>query len=91
MARFTLPKTLAKLTGGSTEVEADGDTLLECLTNLTGTYQLDDALLDTDGNMQPYIRVVMDDALVRDTSNAGLAAQAVSGGTVQIKTAFAGG
>ena len=91
MTTVTLPKTMAQYAGGETSVPVDADTLHGALRELTERWTLGTALLQEDGSLQPYLRVVVDDTMVSEGSPEALSAVPVEGRTVELKTAFAGG
>ena len=64
MTTITLPKSMAQYVGGSTSVPVEAHTLYGALQELTERWTLGTALLQENGSLQPYIRVVVDNAIV---------------------------
>ena len=85
-----IPTTLRTLTSGKTEVELDGSTVREVLSNLDGAHPgFSDRLLDDEGNLRRFVNVFVADDDIRFLS--GLDTPVPEGETVSIIPAVAGG
>lgn len=91
MTEVTIPNALAKFTDGQTRLDVSADTLGAALQKLTEQHQLGDVVLGPNGDLQPYIRVVVDDTVVSGKSRSELDRISLNGSQVELKTAFAGG
>jgi len=58
---------------------------------LSRDYHLEDILLTREGNLQAFIRLVIDEQLVTSRRSEDLVRVAVAGKTVEITSGFAGG
>lgn len=85
-----VPTTLRTLTAGEAEVQVDGSTVGEVLTNLDASHAgFRDRLLDDDGNLRRFVNLFVADDDVRFLS--GLDTPVPDGETVSIIPAVAGG
>lgn len=91
MTTITLPKTLARYTGGNAKIQTESATLYDALHALTDTYGLDTAILRENGDLQPYVRIVLGTRMIQGTSEADLKSLRLGGDSIELKTAFAGG
>lgn len=89
--RISLPSALARHTGGNSNVTTAARSLYDALSDLTEQYSLGDVLLNEDGSLQPYIRVVIDNSMLSKTALQDLTNINISDKEVELKTAFAGG
>lgn len=88
---ISLPSALAKHTGGNSTISAPVNSLGEALSHLTEQFSLGEVLLAEDGSLQPYIRVVIDNTVVKKSALNNLAQIDVTDKQIELKTAFAGG
>ncbi|QIS18077.1 MoaD/ThiS family protein [Nocardia terpenica] len=85
----SIPTIMRPLTGGEKRVQASGSTLAAVIDDLDATYTgLKERLL-SDGKLNRYVNIYVDDEDVRFTG--GLAAEVPENGTVTILPAVAGG
>ena len=91
MTKLKLPKSLARYTSGATQIDTEATTLEDALIQLTETYELGNAVLQKNGTIQPYIRVVVDGQILDKATLTNADEIDISGKLVQLKTAFAGG
>jgi sulfur-carrier protein len=85
-----IPTTLRPLSGGVSTVQVEGSTLAEVLAGLNVAHPgFSDRLLDSDGNLHKFVNIFVADDDVRYMQ--GLATAVVSGQTVSIIPAVAGG
>jgi MoaD family protein len=90
MAKVRIPTTLRSLTGGASEVEADGATVGDVLKALDTAHPgFTDRLVDDDGNLRRFVNVFVADDDVRFLQ--GLDTPVPEGETVAIIPAVAGG
>lgn len=89
--RVVIPKHLARHLESKSEIEVEASDLRSTLEILSRDYQLDDILLTAQGHLQAFIRIIIDDNLVTSRKAEELSRVAVSGKTVEITSAFAGG
>jgi MoaD family protein len=88
--RVRVPTTLRTLTGGASEVEVDGATVGEVLTNLDATHPgFRDRVFDDEGKLRRFVNVFVADDDVRYLQ--GLDTEVPEGETVSILPAVAGG
>ena len=89
-ATVRVPTTLRTLTAGASEVEVEGDTLADVITNLEGAHPgFKERLLDDEGNLRRFVNVFVADDDVRFLD--GLDTKVPAGETVSIIPAVAGG
>jgi molybdopterin synthase sulfur carrier subunit len=89
-ATVRVPTTLRTLTAGASEVEVDGDTLAEVITNLEAAHPgFRERLLDDEGQLRRFVNVFVADDDVRFLD--GLDTKVPEGETVSIIPAVAGG
>ncbi|MBB5914971.1 molybdopterin converting factor small subunit [Nocardia transvalensis] len=85
----SIPTIMRTLTGGEKRVQATGATLAAVIDDLEGNYSgLKERLL-SDGKLNRYVNIYVDDEDVRFTG--GLEAEVPEGGSVTILPAVAGG
>ncbi|WP_067654233.1 MoaD/ThiS family protein [Nocardia harenae] len=85
----SIPTILRNLTGGEKRVQAEGATLAALIADLEANHPgLSERLL-TDGKLNRYVNIYVDDEDVRFAG--GLAAEVPAGGSVTILPAVAGG
>lgn len=85
-----VPTTLRMLTGGTSEVQVEGDTVAEVLDALeAGHPGFRDRLLDENGKLRRFVNVFVSDDDIRFLD--GLATPVPPGATVAIVPAVAGG
>ena len=85
-----IPTTLRPMSGGKSEVEVEGSTLAEVLTNLDASHPgFRDRLFDDDGALRRFVNVFVADDDVRYLQ--GLDTVVPDGETVAIIPAVAGG
>lgn len=90
MPKVRIPTTLRPLAGGSSEVEVDGATVGEVLSNLDAAHNgFADRLLDEQGGLRRFVNVFVADDDVRFLQ--GLDTPVPAGETVAIIPAVAGG
>jgi len=89
-ATVRVPTTLRTLTAGASEVEVEGDTLADVITNLEAAHPgFKERLLDDEGNLRRFVNVFVADDDVRFLD--GLDTKVPAGETVSIIPAVAGG
>ncbi len=89
-ATVRVPTTLRTLTAGASEVEVEGETLAEVITNLESTHPgFRERLLDDEGQLRRFVNVFVADDDVRFLE--GLDTKVPAGETVSIIPAVAGG
>lgn len=88
---ISLPTTLARHTGGHSHVTTNESNLGEALRSLSSEYSLGDALITEQGQLQPYIRVVVDNRMLGSSQLDNPDAVELSETRIELKTAFAGG
>jgi hypothetical protein len=89
--KVLIPKHLGRYVNDKSEIDIEASDLKATLDILSRDYELEDIFLTREGNLQAFIRVVVDEALVTARRAEDLRQVAVSGKTVEIQTAFAGG
>jgi molybdopterin converting factor small subunit len=88
--RVRVPTTLRTLTGGASEVQVDGVTVGEVLTNLDAAHPgFRDRMFDDEGKLRRFVNVFVADDDVRYLQ--GLDTKVPEGETVSILPAVAGG
>lgn len=86
-----VPKHLNRHVGNKSEISVEASDLKAALETLSRDYHLEDVLLTRDGDLQGFIRVIIDDQFVTATRAEELSRVAVAGKRVEIQSAFAGG
>jgi hypothetical protein len=89
--KVVVPKYLCRHLNNRSEIDVDASDLKAALEILSRDYRLEDILLTSDGNLQAFIRVVIDEHLVTARRNEDLRQVGVAGKTIEIQSAFAGG
>lgn len=89
--KVVIPKHLARHVNNRSEIDIDAADLKATLEILSRDYRLEDILLTSEGHLQAFIRVVIDERLVLSRKAEDLKQVAVAGKTVEIQSAFAGG
>jgi hypothetical protein len=89
--KVLIPRHLARLVGDRSEIDVEASDLRSTLEILSRDYALDDILLGPKGNLQAFIRIVIDDNLVTSRTAEDLGRVSVAGKTVEITSGFAGG
>jgi hypothetical protein len=89
--RVVVPRHLSRFLNNRSELDLEASDLKTTLEILSREYGLDDILLTSEGHLQTFIRLVIDDELVMSRKGADLSLVPVSGRTVEIQSAFAGG
>lgn len=85
-----VPPVFRTLTGGQSQVDVGGETVLDVLESLESAHPgFKSKLLDGDGNLVRYVNLFVDDDDVRFMDGLGTAVP--DGGTVSIMQAVAGG
>jgi molybdopterin synthase sulfur carrier subunit len=85
-----IPTTLRPMSGGASQVQVEGATLLEVIDNLEAAHAgFRDRLLDEDGAMRKFVNIFVADDDVRYLD--GLNTPVPAGETVSIIPAVAGG
>jgi sulfur-carrier protein len=88
--KVRVPTTLRPMAGGATEVEVEGSTVAEVLTNLDAAHPgFRDRLLDEGGQLRRFVNVFLADDDVRYLD--GLDTKVPDGETLSIVPAVAGG
>ena len=86
-----IPKHLGRHVGNKSQISVEASDLKATLETLSRDYHLEDILLTRDGNLQGFIRLVVDDQFVTVKNAEDLKRVAVAGKTVEIQSGFAGG
>ena len=86
-----IPKHLGRHVGNKSQISVEASDLKATLETLSRDYHLEDILLTRDGNLQGFIRLVVDDQFVKAKKAEDLSRVAVAGKTVEIQSGFAGG
>jgi sulfur-carrier protein len=90
MSVVRIPPTLRAETDGRRLVEVEGATVAELLLNLTSAYpSLRDRLLDSDGNLVPFVNLYLDGTDIKAAD--GLATPTGPDATLLVLPAMAGG
>lgn len=85
-----IPPVFRTMTGGSSTVSVEGETVRAVLSSLEGAHPgFNEKLLDGDGNLVRYVNLFVDDDDVRFMQ--GLDTPVPDGGTLSIMQAVAGG
>jgi hypothetical protein len=86
-----IPKHLGRHVGNKSQISVEAADLKATLETLSRDYHLEDILLTREGNLQGFIRLVVDDQFVTVKKAEDLSRVAVAGKTVEIQSGFAGG
>lgn len=89
--RVVVPRHLSAFLNNRSEIDLDAPDLKAALEILSRDYGLEDILLTSDGHLQTFIRLVIDEELLLSKKGADLSLVPVAGKTVEIQSAFAGG
>ena len=89
--RVVVPRHLSRFLNNRLEIDLDALDLKTTLEILSRDYELEDILLTSEGHLQTFIRLVIDDQLLMSRKGADLSLVSVAGKTVEIQSAFAGG
>ena len=89
MANVRIPPTLRTETGGSAEVEAEGETVRELLDDLASRFPSLGQQILRDGDVAPFVNVYLDGEDVR--TRGGLDSQVDERSSVILLPAVAGG
>jgi hypothetical protein len=89
--RVVVPRHLSRFLNNRSEIDLDALDLQAALEILSREYGLEDILLTSDGHLQTFIRLVIDEELLVSRKGADLSLVPVAGKTVEIQSAFAGG
>ena len=89
--KVLIPNHLSQYVNHQSELEVEAADLKGMLERVSRDYNLDDTFLTRDGDLQSFIRLIVDEQFVTMTKAEDLASVPVAGKTVEIKTAFAGG
>jgi hypothetical protein len=89
--RVIVPKYLGRHLDNRCEIDVDAADLKAALEILSRDYSLEDILLTSEGHLQAFIRVIIDEHLVLARRGQELSQVAVAGKTIEIQSAFAGG
>ena len=89
--KVIVPKYLCRHVSNRSEIDVDASDLKAALEILSRDYRLGDVLLTSEGHLQAFIRVIIDERLVTARRTEDLSQVAVAGRTVEIQSAFAGG
>ena len=89
--KVVVPTHLSRHLNNRLEIDVDASDLKATLEILSRDYRLEDILLTSEGHLQAFIRVIIDEHLVTARRTEDLRQVAVAGKTVEIQSAFAGG
>ena len=89
MRKVRIPPTLREVTGGESELPAEGDTVRELLEDLMGRFPALRTQLVEDGDIAPFVNVYVEGEDVRTLD--GLETDVRPGSTVILLPAMAGG
>ena len=89
--RVVVPRHLSRFLDNRSEIDLDALDLKTTLEILSRDYGLEDILLTSEGHLQAFIRVIIDEQLVTARKTDDLSRIAVAGKTLEIQSAFAGG
>lgn len=89
--RVVIPRPLSRHVGNREAVDVEVGDLQAMFEALSETYDLHGVFLTPEGDLQPYIRVIVGERLLTATRRDQLGGVKVAGETVEITTAFAGG
>jgi hypothetical protein len=90
-ATVLIPRHLARHFNTKSRIDVEASDLKTALEIVSRDFNLDDALLTRDGDLQPFIRILIAEDLITSSKAGDLAQVNVAGKMVQIMTAFAGG
>jgi hypothetical protein len=89
-ATVVIPNHLARHFKTS-KIDIEASNLKGALETVSRDYHLDGILLNAEGHLQPFIRIVVDNDLITSRGASDLGQVSVAGKTIHIMTAFAGG
>ena len=89
--RVVVPRHLSRFLDNRSEIDVNAVDLRTVLEILSDEYGLEDILLTSNGDLQAFIRLVIDEELLLSKKGADLSLVSVAGKTVEIQSAFAGG
>jgi hypothetical protein len=89
--RVVVPRYLSPFLNNRSEVDVEAVDLKTMLEVLSREHGLEDILLTSSGDLQAFIRLVVDDELLMSRKGTELSLVPVGGKTVEIQSAFAGG
>lgn len=89
--KISLAKNLARSIGIGPEVTVEATTLGQALRIWASRLDMKDVVFGEDGRVQPFLRIFVDQALVAERSLEDLEKIPVSGRSIDVRTAFAGG
>ena len=89
--RVVVPRHLSRFLNNRSEIDLEAPNLKTALEILSRDYGFEDILLTSEGHLQAFIRLVIDDELLVSRKGADLSLVPVAGRTVEIQSAFAGG
>ena len=89
--KVVVPRHLRRFLNNRSEIDLDAMDLKATLEILSREYGLEDILLTSEGHLQAFIRLVVDEELLMPAKGADLSLVPVAGKTVEIQSAFAGG
>jgi hypothetical protein len=89
--KVLVPRHLSRYVDNKSEIDIEASDLKAMLEILSRDYHLEDILLTREGNLQAFIRLVIDEQLVTSRRSEDLVRVAVAGKTVEITSGFAGG
>jgi len=89
--RVVVPRHLSRFLNNRSQIDLDASDLRATLEILSREYGLEDILLTSEGHLQTFIRLIIDEELLVSRQGADLSLVPVAGKTVEIQSAFAGG
>ncbi len=89
--KVVVPKHLRRHVDHRSEIDVEASDLGATLEILSRDYRLEDILLTREGDLQAFIRLILDEELVTARRTEDLRRIAVTGKTLEIQSAFAGG
>ena len=89
--KVIVPRHLCRHLNNQSEIDVEASDLKATLETLSRDYGLEDILLTSEGHLQAFIRVIIDEQLVTARKTDDLSRIAVAGKTLEIQSAFAGG
>jgi len=89
--KVVVPRHLCRYVNNRSEIHVEASDLKTTLETLSRDYSLEDILLTSEGHLQAFIRVVIDEQLVMARKASEISQIAVAGKIVEIQSAFAGG
>ena len=89
--RVIVPRHLSRFLNNQSELDVDAVDLKTALEILSHEHGLEDILLTSNGELQAFIRLVIDEELLVSRKGADLSLVPVAGTTIEIQSAFAGG